>query len=496
MIEAFKDFPKGVDAYAHLSMIKFVLDNWPHIRWNPYWYGGLPYYLTYAPLPHLLTAGVIKITGWSPEFTMTVLEAATLVIMVIGLFILINEVTGSLYAFLLSSFMLLISPVFWGMIVSGGAYARILSLMWLPLSAYFVLKWNQRPRRINYLFAVLITSIGFSSHLQVGLFTITTALLLTYFYHSSEKVYTRLKWVGRIIIPSFLLSAYFYIPFIFSKPSQFLGKPHLPGPVNIVAALSPDGWNIIPFYILIFGVIITIFMRFRKEPPPDKPVQMIATTKSIQTILLLLFIYAFTSLIPPELYVFSPYDAPFYIVLYLSVLIGLLSIRIKKSIIKVVTPFFLLHLFLISLFQYPIILKHVWNSGVESWYSGYYVSQQLVKIPEEMNFRFGVDWDGATSWFNYKYAIPQILGFYDINLAPRPYWNQLLIDTVWKNEGELALTNYLIDWNAIKWLMVGFPHYNYPKFLSESSYYKIISKVDTPTMYTMYLFEYHSRRSR
>jgi hypothetical protein len=491
-IGAFRDFPKGVDAYAHLSMIKFVLDNWPHIRWNPYWYGGLSYYLIYAPLPHLLTAAVVKITGWPIELTMLFLEATALVIMIIGLFLLINEVTRNPYVFLSSTFMLISSPVFWGLIVSGGAYARILSLMWLPLSAYFVLKWNQHPRRINYLLAVLITSIGFSSHLQVGLFIIANAIFLTYFYHSSEKVSIRLKWVFKITIPSFLLSAYFYIPFIFSKPSQFFGKPHVPGPINITTVLSQDNWNVIPFYILIFGAI-AFLLKYKRGGAPDILVRISPVIKSIQIILLLLFIYAFTSLIPPELYVFSPYDAPFYIVLYLSVLIGLLLAQIRgKSIIKVSTIFFLLFLFLTSLVQYPIILKHVWNSGVESWYSGYYVSQQLVKLPNETNFRFGADWDGATSWFNYKYTIPQVLGYYDINIAPRSYWNQLLIDTVWKNEGELSLTNYLIDWNAIKWIMVGFPYYNYRKFLNEPNYYKVISKVDTPTMYTMYLFEYNN----
>jgi len=491
-VGAFRGFPKGVDAFAHLTMIKFILDNFPHIRWNHYWYGGLPYYLTYAPLPHLLTAGVIKVTNWSPEFTMVFLEAVTLVVFFVGLFLLLNEVTGKHYTFLLSSLLLINSLVFWGIIVAGGAYARILSLMWLPLSSYFVLKWNQKPTKMNFSLALLTTSIGFSSHLQVGLFTIAMVFFLTYFYHSPEKVYHRLKWSIKLLLPIFLLSAYFYVPFILSKPLQFFGKPHLPGPVSVYSVLSLEGWNTIAFHVIIIGIAIFVLKRGSEgiKVPEDKTILITASTKSIKILLLLLFLYAFTSLIPPELYVFSPYDSPFYIVLFFSILVGILFGRVKERFVKISLPLFVSLLLLASLVQYPFMMKHVWDSGIESWYSGYYVSQQLIKIPDESNFRFGADWDGATSWFNYKYAVPQVLGFYDINLAPRSNWNHLLVDTVWKNKGELLLTNYLLDWNAIKWMMIGFPYYNYYKFLNRPDHYKIISKVDTPTMYTMYLFEY------
>jgi len=486
---AFRGFPKGVDAYAHLTMLRFVHENWPHIRWNPYWYGGIPYYLIYAPLPHLITVGLMRVTGWPPEVAMLFMEAVSLVATIMGLFLLLNEAVGRLHALLLGSLFLIVAPPFWGVIVSGGAYARILSLMWLPLSSYLVLRWNRDPRPANYILAVTASGVGFSSHLQVGLFVLGTAILLTYFYNSAEKLTIRLQRVFMIAAPSFLLAGYFYIPFILSRPIQFFGKPHLPGPINIVSVLTPDGWNIIPLYVLFVLFLTALLIRFQTGFSPDRLAQARAATKTFQTVLLLLFLYAFTSLVPPELYIFSPYDSPFYIVLYSSMLIGVLAARLKARVLRIYVPILLASLILISLYQYPSLAKHVWDSGAESWYSGYYVSQQLVKIPEEAGFRFGADWDGATSWFNYKYAVPQVLGFYDINVAPRADWNHLAVNTIWKDKDEELLTDHLADWNSIKWLMVGFPHYNYQKF-NASSNYRLLNKIDTPTMYTMYLFEH------
>jgi len=489
VLGAFRGFPKGVDAYAHLTMLRFVHENWPHIRWNPYWYGGIPYYLIYAPLPHLITVGLMRVTGWPPEAAMLFMEAISLVATVVGLFLLLNEATGRIHAFLLGSLFLIVTPPFWGLIVSGGAYARILSLMWLPLSSYLVLRWNRDPRPANYILAVTVTAVGFSSHLQVGLFVLGTAILLTYFYTSAERLTIRLRRVFMLAVPSFLLAGYFYVPFILSRPVQFFGKPHLPGPINIVTVLTPDGWNILPLYVLFVLFLTALLLRFQTESLPDRLVQVRAVTKTFQTVLLLLFLYAFTSLVPPELYIFSPYDSPFYIVLYSSMLIGVLAARLKRDILRIYIPIILASLIFISLYQYPFLAKHVWDSGAESLYSGYYVSQQLVKISEEAGFRFGADWDGATSWFNYKYAVPQVLGFYDINVAPRADWNHLTVNTIWKDKDEMLLTNHLADWNSIKWLMVGFPHYNYEKF-NTSSDYKLLRRIDTPTMYTMYLFEY------
>ncbi|TMC94319.1 MAG: hypothetical protein E6J05_17330 [Chloroflexi bacterium] len=38
--QAFVGFPKGYDAYGHMSKVKFLVDNFPDVDWNYEWYSG------------------------------------------------------------------------------------------------------------------------------------------------------------------------------------------------------------------------------------------------------------------------------------------------------------------------------------------------------------------------------------------------------------------------------------------------------------------------
>nr|NIO68688.1 hypothetical protein [Anaerolineae bacterium] len=60
-------FPKGLDAYNHLTRVKYWLDYFPNISWQYHWGGGMLFYRTYGPLLHILVALTVKFFGASPE---------------------------------------------------------------------------------------------------------------------------------------------------------------------------------------------------------------------------------------------------------------------------------------------------------------------------------------------------------------------------------------------------------------------------------------------
>ncbi len=41
-LSAFAGFPKGFDAFGHISQIRILMRYFPHINWNHLWYSGLP----------------------------------------------------------------------------------------------------------------------------------------------------------------------------------------------------------------------------------------------------------------------------------------------------------------------------------------------------------------------------------------------------------------------------------------------------------------------
>lgn len=53
-LSALAGFPKGIDAFGHISQIRILVRYFPHINWNHLWYSGLPVLQhSYPPLFYL-----------------------------------------------------------------------------------------------------------------------------------------------------------------------------------------------------------------------------------------------------------------------------------------------------------------------------------------------------------------------------------------------------------------------------------------------------------
>jgi hypothetical protein len=501
-LEVFRGFPKGLDAYAHLTMGTFILEHWPNIRWYPFWYAGLPYYLTYVSLPpHLLLASLASM-GLPMELSMTSILMVSTFFMGVGVYCLIYEVTKNRNAAFITSFAIMFSPVFWWWMGFGGPYARFVAMPFLPFSMWAAVKYvksskeNKNKTNKKFYIITILFTFGALSHMQVGAFAFLTVFLIILFGLNRWK--ERILHLLKISIPVAMLSAYLYLPFLTSKLMLLVGSPvHLAGPISLSGVLDvPPVMLGIP---ILLGAAIAIFkIKHRKFQFRYNTFGFLVAVKIM---LLILFIYSFLP-IPPQIYVFSPYDCLFYLSIYWGLLIGVYLGRIFSYpchnhgfIVRHSTERrgFLAILFGIlffAAFQYPYLANGVVNTGEKSWFVGEYCTQQLIRVDEnEINFRFGSDWD-ATRWFNYVYQVPQIGGFYDVG-DPNREMRLWANEAIWKNTNNYRETNFLLDWYAIKWFIVAYPHYNYEKFLSRPTYYSVVSKIETPTLYTMYQFVYN-----
>jgi hypothetical protein len=493
---AFRGFPKGLDAYQHLTMTKFILEDWPNIRWYPNWYGGTPFYLWYTPLPHHLNALLVKVTTLPVETAIMSWAVVSLFMISIGLYSFVYHSTEDHDASLIVSLIVTSSPM-WGFLVGGGAYARVMAVAFLPISALFTLLYiknlqSKAKARKYYVGTVFATAAAIISHMQAGLLAATIVALLLVFCVEGRK--SKILLLSKVFIPIFLLSSFFLLPFFSSGPTQFIGEIHVwnvPVPLSDIFLTYPGNWNTVSALILPIGIIAILVVRHRKTQFDRFTMGIL---KALIAIAALLFVYTFTR-IPPEVYIFSPYDCPFYLTLFLAPVTGIILGRIFSSYgqtrkRRLITTSLLSLILMAAVFQLPILQSFVNDTGAQSWYSGYYATQNLIKVdPSDSDYRFGSDWDGASTWFNYWYDVPQTRGFYPLGIINKD-WYDWFENAVWKEKDNYEETNFLLNWYAVKSLAVAWPYYNYQKFLDKPEFYDVISKIDTPTLYTMYQFDY------
>jgi len=494
---AFRGFPKGLDTYQHLTMTKFILKNWPNIRWFSNWYGGTPFYLWYAPLPHHFNVLLVKITTLPIELTIILLSAVSLSLISIGLYCFVYYAMKNHDASLIISLIVSSSPML-GFLVGGGTYARLMGVSFIPLSALFTLMYiknlqsNSKPKKY-YIGTIFLTSAALISHLQTGFFTFFIVALLLML--CVERWRDKILHIFRVFVPVFLLSSFFLLPFIVSSPTQYVGEIHswnVPVSLSDLILTYPTNWNTVSTLILPIGIIAVLIFRNRKLQFDRLSLGIL---KSISVIVAFLFIYTFTR-IPAQLYIFSPYDSPFYLTLFLAAGTGIILSRIFSAYrpttrLRLLTKFLIVMVLVAAVLQLPILQSYVIDTGTQSWYSGYYTMQNLIEIDaNDTNYRFGSDWDGASTWFNYWYDVPQTRGFYPLGIIhPWHFW---LENAVWKENDNYEETNFLLNWYAVKSFAVAWPDYNYQKFLNKPEFYDVRARVDTPTLFTMYQFDYKS----
>src|SRR5258706_5461716 len=84
---AFTGFPKGYDAYGHMSKIKLLVDYFPNVDWNHEWYSGELYSQgSFPPLFHYMGVALVAFLVVSKANALIDYSAASFVVDGWGLF--------------------------------------------------------------------------------------------------------------------------------------------------------------------------------------------------------------------------------------------------------------------------------------------------------------------------------------------------------------------------------------------------------------------------
>src|SRR2546428_3175705 len=132
-------FPKGTDAYSHLTRLRFVADNFPRHEWLYSWSAGMPTFETYPELPYLAAAPVTKVFG-APA-ALILIAFAGLSLLGLGLYGTVRTATGSSVGGLVAALGAIGSMATWTWIVNGGVYARVFAAGLAACACWAAARW-------------------------------------------------------------------------------------------------------------------------------------------------------------------------------------------------------------------------------------------------------------------------------------------------------------------------------------------------------------------
>lgn len=447
-------FPRGYDAYRWVSEVKYLMDYWPHCRWNYQWAAGMPFLLWYLPLPYYLASLISLVPSLSIELSLNLLAALSYVLLGTGIYALVLEATGKRHASLAASFLALSTPALWVSWEVEGVYAMTIATGFIPLALWALLRYLRDQTRGNHLAAISALTLTLLSQLLPAAIASFAAALIILLY--ARGVRQKLGAGFKVFAPAILLSAYFYLPFLTTRPEEQYGlvsytsqiweyilspqrNMFLPLARRIDVSLSP----------LILPIIAVLLLKRRGEFKMDEPATRVALALGVVSVLL----FAYT-VVPTGRHLsgFEPSNSLHFLAIFLAIICGLLlgeaalgaaRPRIALSLIALIV--------VLSLAYFPVSYPFRCYPASED-------SEEIRRLLEgdadEVMFRFGMPLDDRrmSQWFNYRYAVPQTRHWYYQGVLGES-WLYWLFHVTWRTQGSHEETRHALDWYAVKWLI-------------------------------------------
>ena len=500
-------YPIGTDAYAHLSKVKFMYENFPNFEWYSYWANGMPMFLWYSIVPYLFIL-MLKYLGSSYELSIQLMSIASIFVMVYSIYRIVLFGSKNRMAAFLAALVALTMPAIWGRMAMG-EIPRLIGTMFLPLSWLMVIYYlnTQKPGRWLKFATIISLALAFSGHFIITGITLATILVIFYFHGGIKK---SLENITHLVIPGMLLSFFTVLPFFISAGiKQVFGEGLFAGesshaPTNLwkfVTTLFPLNDRIAwidndygaSFHWLVLPLVaIFVFLALHHREKHINQQTVFSEWHILKSFCYLsLFITLFGTAMyfgyPGNLYNASlpPTDAFFYLSLTLPVVIGLgfhygLARFHNRAIVFV---FSVISLVFVAGILYPLpdfTIKA--NDNYRYFNKENTVQQEFADTIGEnpdQNYRFAHNNSFIAVWFNYDFNIPQIRDYYSQALLNNneKFWFENAVFALNDNYQEVK---YLLDWFGVKWLSVSYPNFNFDKFTNNSDLFTPVASNNSP----------------
>jgi hypothetical protein len=447
---SFIGFPKGYDAYGHMSKIKLLVDYFPSADWNHEWYAGMLYSEgSFPALFHYVGALLVAVFGVTTATALVTIAAASFVVIAWGLYGLVGAATGNRVAALVSVLILSSSAGYWAYIVEGGLYPRIIGMAFLALFGFFAIRYQRSGGRATYVATVLSLAAALSSHLLLGAIASAFALLVIAALPTPAKA--KVREGLKLFVPTALLVAYFYLPYLQALQRQasvpVFTHQYAPLPLSALFVPGTPGgqFESLPFFLLPAAIALPIaayVAQKRRQPPPLTQRLLVVVGIGAAASLL----YAFVGLPAPTLFIynFQPGQALFFATWFMAAFIGLalsglgLPRFAGAGLIAALSVFVL------------VTASGVLPGEVNGDNSSKRDLQAALKDdPTQRQYRVGVSWDGGSDWIDSRSDVPQTRGYQQQGVL-HPDWQYYFEQTVWNQASSYSETDFLLDWYAVK----------------------------------------------
>jgi hypothetical protein len=451
---AFTGFPKGYDAYGHMSKIKLLVDYFPNVDWNHEWYSGALYSEgSFPPLFHYLGGALVAFFGVSTANALIFISAASFVLIGWGLYGYVRVVTGDTMAALVAALVLISSAAYWTYIIEAGLYPRILGMAFLALFSFFAIIYYRHGARLAYVAMVLSLAGALSSHLLLGAIAVAFAMLMI--AGLQQPVANRFREALKLLVPTALVVAYFYLPYI-----QFLQRPPaLPlftrsYPQLPLSALfrsgTPGGqFESLPFFLVPAVIALPLVGLATGRRPRQIWVRRGLVIVGLAAAVSLGYAFVGFPAWSEFIYSFPPGQALFFAAWFLAAFAGLALSALKAP--RPVSAGLVVALLAFILVTAPDVARGAidGNSAVTRQ-----LQASLKVDPAERQFRVAASWDGDSEPINSQSDVPQTRG-YQAQGVLYPDWQYYLETAVWNARPNYDEKNFLLDWYAVKALYGG-----------------------------------------
>ncbi len=451
--QAFVGFPKGFDAYGHMSKIKFLVDYFPNADWNFEWYSGMLYSeASFPPLFHYVGGLLVGVFHLSTAAALVAISAASFVVIAWGLYGLVRASTGEPVAGLIAALVLTSSSAYWNYILEGGLYPRILGMAFLSLFAFLAVVYQRHRGALLYVAMVLSLAATLSAHLLLGAAGVALALLLV--ASSPGQAMQRVVQAAALLIPCALVVAFFYLPYVaaLGRPSALPLLTREYQPLSLSALFVPGqvggAFESLPFF-LVPATIALLAIGYRTRRLPQGAAHRVMVALAIAAAATL--VYAFIGFPTPGTFIYAvqPGQALFFASWFLAATCGLAltGFRLPRRWTAALVVLLLVYAFGTA----PDAARATVNG--DSAYKSDIESALTLSSPGEQ-YRVGVSWDGGSDWINSTYDVPQTRG-YQQQGELHPDWQYWLEQAVWSPRPSYEQTDFLLDWYGIRWFYGG-----------------------------------------
>jgi hypothetical protein len=438
-------FPKGTDAYSHLTRLRFVADYFPRHEWLYSWAGGMPTFESYPELPYLAAAPVTKLFGAPAALILIAFTGFTL--LGLGLYGTVRTATGSSVGGLVAALGAIGSMAMWTWVVNGGVYARVFAAGIAACACWAAARWLGTGGRVAFAVTALLLAAAIASHQFVGAvfaFGIGVATLT----HPGPG---KLRRAAMLTIATFLLAAPAIVPPLVRYggfASTFLGLDRLllTSPVSVLVDPLHVGIALLPI------VLLSLIASWR----PRRAVVLLFGA----LVVWVGYLFAPGLGIPSHLYYVNGID-PFtvtFLIALVAALAGGFALGLARSapiaawrrhgpaaiaVALVAVNLWLGPNALRANNGYPRIEDSTATASIEAL-----ARRTIVVNPSEVAHRFLPAIAAESVWFSYVYAKPQLRDYYGTGVVHPDWlaWANAAVYTAPLHQGRFRAA---LDWFAV-----------------------------------------------